>query len=299
MYDSDPIFSFLVALAIGVSSYKGFNDKEYEAKLIFSTKHILSYKQYYRLLTSGLLHGGFGHLLFNMYSFVSFSARLEFHISPMLPVIILILGIIFGGFISLLIHKQHEYYAYGASGGVCAVIYASIFLFPGGRISMLFLPISIPSYLFAFLYLLYSAYASAKAQDNIGHEAHLGGAICGTAFAAIFDPETIFESLPLYLTVIAVSYVYFYVMFNKLHYSLVGKDLSEVFNELKRKCYSRKGTVQEKEQLNSLLEIVSIVGFENLPKSDQDKLRKLSAIFKKEMISIKKGKDDYYRQRGG
>src|SRR5437773_9079836 len=88
-------------------------------------------------------------------------------------------AIIGGNVLSLYVHRHHEYHAYGASGGVCGIIFSYIFLFPGSGISVFPLPVSVPAWLYAILYFVGSIWALKRQTDNISHDAHLGGAIIG------------------------------------------------------------------------------------------------------------------------
>ncbi|HMS52241.1 MAG TPA: rhomboid family intramembrane serine protease, partial [Chitinophagales bacterium] len=50
------------------------------------------------------------------------------------------------------------------------------------------IPIPIPAVLFGVLYLVYSAWASRNANDNIGHSAHFFGALFGILFMLMVYP---------------------------------------------------------------------------------------------------------------
>src|SRR6266576_7355840 len=67
-------------------------------------------------------------------------------------------AIVGGNLLSLYVHRHHDYRAYGASGGVCGIIFASILINPGGSISLVYLPIWIPNWLYAIGFLLASFY---------------------------------------------------------------------------------------------------------------------------------------------
>ena len=47
----------------------------------------------------------------------------------------------------------------------------------------------LPAVVFALLYVAYSIYGMRAARDNIGHDAHLGGALIGIAIAILLHPE--------------------------------------------------------------------------------------------------------------
>ena len=60
---------------------------------------------------------------------------------------------------------------------------------------MLFpLPIPIPAYVFGIGYLLYSIYGMKNQLGNIGHSAHLGGAIGGFVISLVLMPNLIFQN---------------------------------------------------------------------------------------------------------
>ena len=77
----------------------------------------------------------------------------------------------------------------GASGAVAGIIYGAILLNPDMRLMMFPLPIPIPGYVFGLGYLLYSIYGMKKQLGNVGHSAHLGGAIGGYALMLVLYPE--------------------------------------------------------------------------------------------------------------
>ena len=99
-------------------------------------------------------------------------------------------GIIFSSVPSILKNKDNEWYrSVGASGGVSAVIFASIFFGPLDTLLVYFIPL--PGIVFGILYLGYSQYMSHRGQDNINHEAHITGAIFGFLYPLLIDPSLI------------------------------------------------------------------------------------------------------------
>ncbi len=87
---------------------------------------------------------------------------------------------------SLLIHKKETFYwAVGASGGVTGILFAAIAAFPEMELR-LFFALPIPAWIFGILYLGYSVYGMKTNLGNMGHSAHLGGAIVGIIIAILF-----------------------------------------------------------------------------------------------------------------
>ena len=77
---------------------------------------------------------------------------------------------------------------------------------------LLFLPIPLPGYVMATLYLVYTIYGMRKQKDNIGHTAHFGGAIAGIIATIAFIPSVINDSgftLLILVTTLVVAAILF------------------------------------------------------------------------------------------
>ncbi|MBP5637367.1 MAG: rhomboid family intramembrane serine protease [Bacteroidales bacterium] len=84
---------------------------------------------------------------------------------------------------------QAGYNAVGASGAVSAILFASILFEPKMGIYIFMIPIPIPGYIFAPLYLLYFWSMAKRNVDNIGHTAHFWGAVYGLLFPLACRPS--------------------------------------------------------------------------------------------------------------
>lgn len=189
----DKILLILI-IANVITSIKGFSDRMFFDKYKFQIGAI-NRGEKIRMLTSGFLHVDYLHLILNMYVLYIFA-----------PIIILKLGVVkflilyFGSLItgSLLTHTYHKnelyYSAVGASGAVAGIIYGSILLNPTMSLMIFPLPIPIPGYIFGIGYILYSVYGMKKKLGNIGHTAHLGGAIGGFVLTLLVYPEVFLNS---------------------------------------------------------------------------------------------------------
>jgi membrane associated rhomboid family serine protease len=204
----------IIAVTV-ISSMVGFKDPAYLQRFIFSPEKILRDKQGYRLISAAFLHADWQHLVFNMYTFYVFGRVIELNIGVGTLLAIYFASIIGGNLLSLFIHRHHVYLAYGASGGVSGVIFAFILFFPHNNISFLFIPVAIPPWLYAIGYLLYSFHGLKRGTDNIGHDAHIGGAIIGLLTATVLYPHIVAESPVLYAAVMVVSLgIFIYLMKN-------------------------------------------------------------------------------------
>jgi membrane associated rhomboid family serine protease len=143
-----------------------------------------------RLITSGFVHGSGSHLLFNMLSFYFFAFPLERAIGTPRFIILYFAGLVLSDLGTWYKHRNNpEYASLGASGAVLAVMFAYIVYYPGSSLFLFFVPIPIPAPLFAVGYLAYSWYQSRQSVGRINHDAHIGGALTGLLFVAIFDRQ--------------------------------------------------------------------------------------------------------------
>jgi membrane associated rhomboid family serine protease len=199
------IANIIIIAVTGFFSYRGFVNPLFLHKFIFSTRAILDGKQYYRILSSGGLHADWVHLLFNMFSLYSFGSAVEIVAGPPTFLAIYLAAIVGGGILALILHRNEDYHALGASGGVCGVIFACIFLIPGTSVELFFVPVPIPAYIYALLFMLVSFYGIRSQRGNIGHDAHLGGAIIGLVTATILQPSIVPNNPVLYPAVMLLA----------------------------------------------------------------------------------------------
>lgn len=190
------ISTIIIIITIIISAI-AFREVALFDKLKFNAFAIKHHNQWYRILTHGFIHADWAHLALNMFVLYSFGEivlyffKLIFEEKQVFFFILLYLGgLSFSTMYDLWKYGNHpSYNAVGASGAVSAVVFSSILLYPMGKISLIFIPIGIPSFIFGALYLAYSAYMDKKNTDNIGHGAHFWGGIFGFLFPIILKPS--------------------------------------------------------------------------------------------------------------
>lgn len=198
--DSSEIILVLVIGITALISWYAWKDRDLLFKYQFNAYQIVHRKQWYRIFTHAFLHANWSHLIINMivlYSFgVSviniFSLHPVFSGAPVLHFVLLYFGaIVFSSLYSLIKHKDDPHYnAIGASGAVSAVVFTSIFFLPWHLIYF-FGIIPVPGIVFGIIYMIYSYKMSQKGGDNIGHDAHLWGAIFGFVYPLLIEPSLI------------------------------------------------------------------------------------------------------------
>ena len=166
--------------------------------LKFNAYDIKHRRQWYRMFSYGLVHGGWGHLFFNMLTLYFFGTVVEQYFRAafgaasgiVLYVVLYVSAIAVSTIGDLVKYKNTPgYNAVGASGAVSAVLFASILFEPKMGIYIYLIPIPVPGYTFAPLYLLYCWYMAKRNMDNIGHTAHFWGAVYGLVFPLVFRPD--------------------------------------------------------------------------------------------------------------
>ena len=181
----------LLIIANVLISYKGFNDQVFFDQYKFQVQRIL-HGEKLRMLTSGFLHVDWMHLGFNMYALYLFGKVVLLNFGVTYFLLIYLGSLLAGSLYSLQQHKRETYYsAVGASGAVSGIIFSSIMLYPDMELVMLPIPIPLPGYVFGIGYLLYSIYGMKNQVGNVGHSAHIGGAIGGYVLTLLLRPSVI------------------------------------------------------------------------------------------------------------
>lgn len=179
-----------------ILSFMCFKDDGLKYKLIFHPVSVVQNKQWYRFITSAFIHGDVNHLLFNMLTLFFFGMSLEpgftaLGLGPVLYIVFYFTAIIAAEIPTYIKEKNNErYFSLGASGAVSAIVFALVLFAPWEKIYLKFI-IPIPFILYAVGYIAYSMYMDKKGKDNIGHSAHLWGALYGVAFMLIAYPDSL------------------------------------------------------------------------------------------------------------
>lgn len=196
-------FFFFITLATSLMDF--LIDRSIQARFILHPYTVVRERQYYRILTCGLIHGNWLHLFFNMYVFYNFAFVLEAFVlqSPFYFALIYVFSQIVSALPSVIQHKNNPaYYALGASGAIAGVLFSFIALMPNEKFYILFFNdpnLGIPAWIFGLVYLAFSFVMGRKKLDNIGHDAHFWGAIAGALLTLAFMPRAVIQAWQFYV----------------------------------------------------------------------------------------------------
>ncbi|MBQ9397935.1 MAG: rhomboid family intramembrane serine protease [Bacteroidales bacterium] len=164
----------------------------------FSAYDVWHRRQWHRMISYGAVHGGWGHLLFNMITLYCFGRIVEQYFGaafgattgPVLYAVLYVTSLAVSTIWDLIKFRDDPAYsAVGASGAVSAILFAAILFEPRMGIYIYLIPIPVPAYIFAPVYLIYCIIMARKNMDNIGHSAHFWGAVYGLVFPLMLRPD--------------------------------------------------------------------------------------------------------------
>lgn len=269
--------SLIIIVINFIVSYKGFTNSLFFEGYCFSVDGILKNKDYIRLVSSGFLHINWQHLIFNMLSLYFFSQSLELYVGAWGFLLIYFSALVGGDLLSLFIHRHHgDYTSVGASGAVCGVIFGSIALFPGMGIGMFFLPISIPAWIYGLAYVLYSIYGIRSKTDNVGHDAHLGGAIIGMFVALALHPEALATNYATIIIILVPAIIFIYVIISRPHVLLVDSYFYNRHHGMTIDDRYNFSKADKQRELDRILEKIHKKGMNSLSKDEREKLNEYS-----------------------
>lgn len=181
-----PITYTLLFANIAIYIWIRYMKPDYFEKFAEWPYEIVNHHKYYQVITSAFLHADLMHIAFNMFTLFSFGPVLEGMfvmnfgqvLGSLYFFLIYFISLLSGSLLTLVFnYKNPNYVAVGASGAISGIIFSYVLFFPFSKLLVFFIPM--PAFLFAFIYVGVSIYGVKNKFGNIGHEAHLGGALGG------------------------------------------------------------------------------------------------------------------------
>ncbi len=213
---------------------------------------VISQLMVWQLGTYMFLHGGFFHLLFNMFILWMFGNEIERHWGSRAFLFYYFLTGVGAGLFTLIFSWGSPIPTIGASGAIFGVLVAYGMMFPNRIVYLYFLfPIK-AKYLVLLFGVIELLATLSFTPDGIGHLTHLGGMVVG----------------------------YFYIKYNDrlmLWRTSVNRHREA---RLRRLELLRGGEIQRmRERMDELLDKINEVGIENLTKKEREFLKRASRWF--------------------
>ncbi|RMG33536.1 MAG: rhomboid family intramembrane serine protease [Gammaproteobacteria bacterium] len=136
----------------------------------------------WQLLSYAFLHGGWMHLLLNMYALWLFGVPMERTWGSFRFLVFYLVCVVGAGLTQLLatLHSAEAYPTIGASGGVFGILLAFGMTYPNVRLMLLFPPMVLRAKWFVILYgAVELVFGITGTQAGVAHFAHLGGMLFG------------------------------------------------------------------------------------------------------------------------
>jgi membrane associated rhomboid family serine protease len=158
--------------------------------------HFTRFQQYLPFLTSMFLHGGFLHIIMNMWFLYIFGDNIEDRLGHIRYLVFYLVCGVAAGLVHLFTNWNSNIPTIGASGAISGVMGAYLLLYPRSKILTLipifffFQFVEIPAFIFLGFWLLLQLFSAGLTPRNVGgiaFWAHIGGFVAGLIFIKIFD----------------------------------------------------------------------------------------------------------------
>jgi membrane associated rhomboid family serine protease len=194
----DPVTLFLM-LSLLLFALASYRYKSLRIKLILHPVSIVKDREYYRLLTSDLIHHDFLHLALNELLLYTYGGHLEDYLNragaygSFLYAGIYLVSCLLGAVFSTIVHRnEFGFSSAGASGSLMGCMFSYILLKP--KQIALYLPLVGPInnlYFGLLCILLLIVYQLRSKNELINHEQHFFGALGGIITTLLLFPGLI------------------------------------------------------------------------------------------------------------
>jgi membrane associated rhomboid family serine protease len=211
--------------------------------------------QLWRLISYMFLHGGLGHLFFNMWGLYIFGRLIERPLGEKRFLTLYLLSGVIGGLLWLFANWNVYFGCIGASGALFGVLVAAAMAHPNATFAMIFPPIVIRLKTLAIIYCVIEIISlPSQSSSGIAHLAHLGGALGGFLFMRRLGVKISFNLQDKIKKI-----------FNKIP---AGNKQKNIFKNNKS-----TDTPLDTEELDRVLDKISQVGYDNLSENEKETLR--------------------------
>jgi membrane associated rhomboid family serine protease len=233
-------------------------------------------RQPWSIVTYAFMHGGLGHIFFNMLALYYFGRLFAEYLGSDKLIAVYVLGAIAGGVLYLLAYNTIPYFVainavgdhpvtmVGASAAVDAIIVATATLLPDYTFFLFLLgPVRI-KYIAAFL--VATSFLSATGANAGGNIAHLGGAFIGFVYMKQLQAGSNWGAW------ITVTLEWIKGLFKPRVRVKVSYRNERNQSEGRGRTSSQASSSLSQAELDAILDKISAGGYESLTKEEKDKL---------------------------
>jgi len=120
-------------------------------------------------------------------------------------------------------------------------------------------------------------YGIQSKSDNIGHDAHLGGALIGMLIAILMRPTSLMDNDFTILLILVPTSIFIIISISKPHLLLLNRNIFEKpprYYDIDHKYNEER--VDKQKEIDRILEKVSKKGFDSLSNKELKRLNELS-----------------------
>lgn len=228
---------------------------------------------YWQIVTSMFLHGGFTHILVNMWGLYLFGTLVTPHMKTARFLTMYFISGICGSLLWLAFNWNTPALVVGASGALFGVLVATAMLEPNREFILLLFPVPMKAKTLVAIYAAVEILSVPSAIGNIAHLAHLGGLLGGYLYIRIFCSEII-----IWDPVLALLGLFYKKKFTGTKPSSKGWTVKTAPLNFKTKEFNfeekSSGTPVTQKELDYLLDKVSKHGINSLSEAEMATLRK-------------------------
>jgi membrane associated rhomboid family serine protease len=193
-----PITLVIIGLTTLVSLVAFWRD-DLQDRHVLVPYDAITYREYWRLLSSGFIHGNGIHLGFNMITLLFFGSLLEHRLGHGAFLLLYVVGLaISSGGVTLRYRQDTSYEGtLGASGAVSAVVLGVIILNPFLRFGLPILSdlwplLTAPAWVVGVMYLSFTLVSMFLPRRlPINHDSHWWGAMAGILMTVLLKPQAL------------------------------------------------------------------------------------------------------------
>lgn len=150
----------------------------------------------WQLVTYGLMHGGWAHLLFNAFALFQFGSPVERVLGSRRFLFFFFFCVVGAGLCQLTVTTAMQepgalpIATVGASGGIFGLLLAFAIYYPDARLIFLLIPVPVPAKYAVMIYGAIELYLGLSgSQSGVAHFAHLGGLLFGWLLIQYWRPR--------------------------------------------------------------------------------------------------------------